>query len=120
MRRPVTLALAFGLLLATAGSAVAAPKTNCPPSIADWELTTADVLATEIFPVLLEPSDFPTIEDLTTALASYDANGDGYICVKEQGGYNYNPQSHWYQLGIELFGEPVRFWIPRDNNANGS
>lgn len=109
MRRLVVITALLAALLAPA-TVSAAQKDGCPASASDWELMTVTGFATLFFPHLL-PGQWETLADFTAAIATYDGNGDGWICAKITTGEEYNPQSHW---------AGTWFAITRDNNANGS
>lgn len=118
MRRISTalLCAAIGTAL-LAGPALAAPKEGCPTG-QGWEEWTVDGAAARIWPALLDQSAFPGgIEEFELAVDSYDRNGDGLVCIKVMWGEDLNPQSHWYQFGVDLLGSPVEQFLPRDNNS---
>ena len=107
---------AMALLLVAAGPVAAAQKTGCPAA-EGWNQMTIVEAATAIWPELLDRSVFPGGQaDLEAALAGFDRNGDGDLCIKISGGDDLNPNSHWYRVGVEVLGSPTMFFIPSDNN----
>ena len=118
MRR-VTTALACAAIATTlmAGTVAAAPKEGCPTG-QGWGEWTVEAAAERIWPKLVDQSVFPAgISDLEAALGGYDRNGDGSVCVKIMWGDDLNPNSHWYQFGVDLLGSPIEQFLPRDNNS---
>lgn len=111
-------ALVLALLFSTLGAAVAAPKTGCPAG--DWAESTVEAAAATIWPALLDPSPWPDEAAFAATIAGFDRNNDGSVCTKTIWGEDLNPNSKWYQLGVELIGSPTQMFIVRDNNSNGS
>ncbi len=122
MRRLLALACGIGLLLtATAGAALAAPKAGCSAASSGWFETSVADAAVTIWPSIVDTTPFPGgIPDLEVALGGLDRNGDGDLCLMRLWGEDLNPKSHWYQIGLELFGSPVIANYLRDNTAAAS
>jgi hypothetical protein len=79
---------------------------------------TVEAAAARIWPSLLDQTAFPGgLAEFEGAVASYDRNADGSVCIKTMWGEALNPQSYWYQVGIDLLGTPVEQFLPRDNNS---
>jgi hypothetical protein len=116
-------ALAAAML---AGGASAAQKDACPSG--EWKLwpiysENGDIGVADYFwPHLLNDLyGFADAAEFAQVLDDlYDKNGDDMVCGHERGGYELNPKSHWYRLGIELIGEPVHFISIKDNASNGT
>lgn len=118
MRRTVALAGVALLLTLTAGSAVAAPKAGCSAAQSGWNETSVGDAAATIWPSIIDTTPFPGgIPDLAAALGGLDKNDDGDLCLLRLWGDDLNPNSHWYKVGIELFGSPVIANYVRDNTA---
>ena len=110
MRRVVSLLLAAALAVFAALPAAAAP----PPCPASWQWATAERAATDFFPHLL-PGPFASVADFETVLIA-DVGDDDGLCIKLMWGYNLNPNSHWYQLGLNSpLGEPVHLMLVNDD-----
>lgn len=119
MFRRMILAIPAAVLLGSAASATAlgAPATGCP-SGEGWGEWTIEAAAERIWPALIDSSPFPGgIADFEAAVAGYDRNADGTVCIKIMWGDDLNPNAHWYRVGLELLGSPVEQFLSRDNNS---
>lgn len=106
------------LMLSMAAPVAAVPKTGCSASPSGWLETSVSSAATTIWPSIVDTTPFPGgIPDLEAALGGLDKNGDGDLCLLRRWGEALNPNSHWYRVGIELFGSPVIANYLRDNTA---
>jgi len=118
LRLVTGIVIAVIVAVAFTTGAGAAQKTGCPSG--EWQELTVQQVAEAVWPTLLDPSPWSSLEDFRdTAVALDDANGDGSICIKQQWGDSLNPNSHWYLVGLDVLGSPTVLTIPRDNNANG-
>jgi|SRR5438552_12941900 hypothetical protein len=89
MRRQMLIAIGIValVLVAAPASAGAAEGRNTPVRVCPraFDLTTVDDAASAIYPILFDPSPFPTVGDLAAAIdASTDFNGDDLVCLKFQ------------------------------------
>ena len=106
-----SVALLLGLmaaLLAASSQASANPlKVNCP-NATDWELTTVSGAAASIWPFIFDPSPWEDEADFRdSAVAPYDKNEDGLVCLKTNA--QSNPNANWAEYP---------FFLTRDNSAN--
>jgi hypothetical protein len=125
VRHRVLLAFATGALILAMLPAVtsAAQKASCPASPWKlWDIYGTGGVVEYFWPHLFaEQYGFETPADFAAALDElYDKNGDDKVCGHERGGFDLNPKSHWYQLGVETLGEPTHFITIKDNAANGT
>ena len=102
-------------LLATAASAD--QKTGCPAGQGFTDPTSVADAANAIYPILLDSSAFPSVDDLAADLAGYDRNGDEMLCLKWMWGDALNPNSHWYKVGVDVLGAPAVQVFAYDNNS---
>jgi hypothetical protein len=118
MRR-ISTALACAALSTAllGGTALAAPKEGCPVG-SGWDEWTVEAAAARIWPALVDQSAFPGgLAEFEALVDSYDRNGDDLVCIKTMWGDDLNPNSHWYQFGVDLLGGPIEQFLPRDNNS---
>ncbi len=120
MRGKLRLAVALGTVMAVmslTAVASAAPEKACPTN---WEHITVEDAAAEIHENLLDPSPFPSVDDLAAAIAGIaDQNdGDGWVCMKTFWGDHLNPKSHWYKVGMELTGSATISYLTEPDNPN--
>ena len=119
LRLVTGLMVAVVVAVAWTSGAGAAQKTGCPSG--EWQEVTVQQAAEAIWPTLLDPSPWASLEDFRdTTVAAEDKNGDGSICTLRQWGEALNPNSHWYLIGVDVLGSPTVATHGRDNNANGS
>ena len=124
-RRPLRLlvstAMAGSLSLAGVAAVAAAPHHGCSADASGWSEYGVEEAAEVIWDSVVNKDPFPGgVPDLAAALAGLDNNGDGDLCLMRLWGDALNPRSHWYKLGIELYGMPVIANYLRDNTANAS
>ncbi len=108
-RRLLTAAAIASLAFVTAPVAAGAstaqntpPHGGCPQA---YDMVTNREAAIAIYPILADPSRFPTIDDLVASVAANDTNKDGLVCLKFMGSSVH-------------YGVP--FAIVHDNVANAS
>jgi hypothetical protein len=110
VKRLTSLLLAALLTALAALPAAAAP----PPCPASWQWATAQQAAAAFFPHLL-PGQFASVADFEAVLIDDVGDNDG-LCMKMMWGFELNPKSHWYQLGVNSpLGEPVHMMIVIDD-----
>ena len=92
-RMTVAVALAATGMVATAGTATAAPKEGCPKGTSGFERKSVELVAQTIHAGLLEPK--PPLDEFTDVIAADDVDGNGWLCLKT---ITYqNPNAHWYE-----------------------
>jgi hypothetical protein len=110
VRRVIPLVLAA--LLAAFGALPAAAA--APPCPASWQWATAEQAAAGFFPHLL-PGQFATVAEFESVLIA-DVGDDDGLCMKLMWGWDLNPKSHWYQLGVNSpLNEPVHLMLIKDD-----
>jgi hypothetical protein len=110
------LVLSGSLLLFGQGNATAAPPHDgCSGAADQWQLQTPTDAANDFFEHLL-PGQFQTPEAFAQAIDELvDKNSDDLVCTRVSKGFDLNPNSHWYQLGLEILGEPVHVLSAKDD-----
>jgi hypothetical protein len=111
VRRTVVVVVCVMVMSVAAPAALAKPsKVGCPASPI-WTQMTVVEAGDLIWNGLIDQSPWENQDDFTeTAVAPYDRNGDGSICVGVIW-ENLNPNSPWF---------PFLTYLPRDNNSNGA
>ena len=99
-------------------SVLAADKGGCPATTAGWEISTPEEAASDFFPHLL-PGAFATAAEFADVIDANDnRDGDAWVCIRLSWGFDLNPKSHWYRLGIAgPLNEPVHALHVIDNSA---
>jgi hypothetical protein len=117
-RRLAVAGVIAGLVAIPAAGTALGASDGCAAAASGWSRQTVAATAARIWPGLVDPSPWPGgLPEFELQIATEDENGDGSVCLLVMWGDDLNPKSHWYKVGIELFGSPVEQFFVRDNTG---